>query len=140
MNESNKASWTRRLAAGIVDVAFVALLVAFIGGGKGDEIQEVSLRHLYNLINMGVFFALLWIYFTIFEGYRGQTLGKILFKSRVVKTDQSEMRYDDALIRNFSKTVILPPVLLIFDWLFGLRKEGYLRYLDWYTKTTVIRE
>jgi hypothetical protein len=34
-------------------------LGAFIGGMKEDKISEVSLRHLYNLINIGLFFALL---------------------------------------------------------------------------------
>jgi hypothetical protein len=66
-------------------------------------------------------------------------LRKIPLKIRVVKANSDQMKYDDALIMNFSKTVVFPPNLLLFDWLFGLRKEGYLRYLDWYTKTTVIK-
>jgi uncharacterized RDD family membrane protein YckC len=130
----------RRLGAGGLDIVFVFFLVGLVGGMGGGRISEESLRLLYNLIKTGLLFVLLWIYFPLFERYRGQTFGKILFKVRVVKIDQDEMRYDDAFVRNFSKTIAIPPLLLFFDWLLGLRKEGYLRYLEWYTKTAAIRE
>ncbi len=81
--------------------------------------------------------AILWMYFTIMEGYRGQTLGKMLLGVQIVQVGGARMIPHAAAIRALTKVLILP-----FDLLVGLiktRKAGFLRFFDQYTRSWVIR-
>jgi uncharacterized RDD family membrane protein YckC/DNA-binding HxlR family transcriptional regulator len=88
-------------------------------------------------INVILFFViLLWIYFTLLEGFAGQSLGKRLIGLMVVRVDGKRLFYDHAAVRNFSKGFFL---LLPFDLLIGLRLKDpkFVRYLDKFAGTTV---
>ncbi len=78
--------------------------------------------------------AILWIYSTLLEGFKGQSLGKRVFGLKVVQTDGRKLSYDHAAVRNFGK------VLLPFDLLFGymLKDSRFIRYFDKFAGTTVI--
>lgn len=81
--------------------------------------------------------AILWMYFTIMEGYRGQTLGKMLTRVQIVDVSGARMVPHAAAIRALTKVLILP-----FDILIGLiksRKAGFLRFFGHYTRTWVVR-
>ncbi len=84
-----------------------------------------------------IFFSLIifWIYFTLLEGFAGQSLGKRVIGLRVVRVDGKKLFYDYAAVRNFGKVFLLP-----FDLLIGLRlkDERYIRYFDKFAGTTVI--
>ena len=81
--------------------------------------------------------AVLWMYFALMEGYRGQTLGKMLVGLRIVDMSGARMQPFPAAIRSLTKILILP-----FDVLVGLfksRKHGFLRFFGQYTRTWVVR-
>ncbi|MFW9830654.1 MAG: RDD family protein [Candidatus Thorarchaeota archaeon] len=81
--------------------------------------------------------AILWMYFTILEGYQGQTIGKMLFGIRIVDVSGARMNPHAAAIRALTKVLVLP-----FDILIGLiksRKAGFLRFFAQYTRTWVVR-
>ncbi|MFX0167808.1 MAG: RDD family protein [Candidatus Hodarchaeota archaeon] len=81
--------------------------------------------------------AVLWMYFALMEGYRGQTLGKIIMGLRIVDVSGARMQPFPAAIRALTKVLILP-----FDVLAGLiksRKNGFLRFFGQYTRTWVVR-
>jgi uncharacterized RDD family membrane protein YckC len=77
----------------------------------------------------------LWIYFTLLEGFAGQSLGKRIIGLAVVRVDGKKLFYDHAAVRNFGKVFLLP-----FDLLIGLRlkDERFIRYFDKFAGTTVI--
>ena len=88
-----------------------------------------------------IFFAA-YIIFTVLEAYKGQTLGKYLFKIRVVKVRVSpdvrgRMSLMDSAVRNIGKVFLLPLDLLI--GLIFYSRRGYLRFFDFYTRSTVER-
>ena len=81
--------------------------------------------------------AILWMYFTIMEGYRGQTIGKMMLGVQIVQVGGARMIPHAAAIRALTKVLILP-----FDLLVGLiksRKAGFLRFFGQYTRSWVIR-
>jgi uncharacterized RDD family membrane protein YckC len=114
-------------------VAFVVFLVlpnAFSLFSKG-------VTSLLDLNVILFFLVLFWVYFTLLEGFAGQSLGKRVIGLTVVRVDGKKLFYDAAAVRNFSKAFLF---LLPFDLLFGLRlkDERYLRYFDKFAGTTVL--
>nr|MDO8133666.1 RDD family protein [Candidatus Njordarchaeum guaymaensis] len=70
---------------------------------------------------------LLWLYSTLLEGLRSQSVGKRIVRLKVVRIDDKNLSYDYAAVRNFGKAFLLP-----FDLLIGLRikDERFIRYFD----------
>ncbi len=87
---------------------------------------------IYRLYSATIF----WIYCTLMESYKGQTLGKILMRIRVVKDDESPLNIIELALRNFVKAFFLP-----FDLLFGIYsfvKMKKIRFFDYYVGSTVV--
>lgn len=120
-SQSTKPS--KRVTASLVDFILTQLFMILAFG--------LSLLTLYLLI----FLAFFWAYLTLFEGFSGQSLGKILLRIKVVRIDGEKISYADAAIRNFGKIFLLP-----VDLVLGLRLKDkrYLRFFEKFTKTTVI--
>jgi len=78
--------------------------------------------------------VLFWVYFTLLEGFAGQSLGKRIIGLTVVRVDGKKLFYDAAAVRNFGKVFLLP-----FDLIAGYRlKDGrFIRYFDKFAGTTV---
>ncbi|MCS4541198.1 MAG: RDD family protein [Euryarchaeota archaeon] len=74
-------------------------------------------------------------YFTVLDAYKGQTLGKHVFRIRCVKVSGEKIKILDSAVRNIGKAFLLP-----LDMILGLlfyARYGYLRFFDYYTKCTV---
>jgi len=86
-------------------------------------------------LNLIIFVIVFWAYLTLFEGYSGQSLGKLILTMKVVRLDGKKISYGQSSIRNFGKVFLLP-----FDLYFGLRLKDkrYWRYFEKYTQTTLI--
>jgi uncharacterized RDD family membrane protein YckC len=82
-------------------------------------------------------FAFVWMYFTLLEGYRGQSLGKMILRIRIVTVSGARMTAHEAAVRALAKVFILPLDILV--GIIKARKAGFLRYLEFYTRTWVIR-
>lgn len=96
----------------------------------------VQLSYETVLAYSNVFFAA-YVIFTILEAYKGQTLGKYLVGLRAVKCNGRRLTLMDSAVRNLGKVFFLP-----LDLIFGVafyRRYGYIRFFDYYTKSTVIR-
>lgn len=81
--------------------------------------------------------AIFWMYFTLLEGYRGQSLGKMLLGIRIVDVSGARLAQHPAAVRALTKVLILP-----FDILVGViksRKAGFLRFFGQYTRSWVVR-
>jgi len=80
--------------------------------------------------------SIIWAYWTITEGYKGQSLGKILMGIRVLKSDGRRLPLQDSTVRSIGKAFLLP-----LDVLVGLifyRSKKVLRFTDYYTDTIVV--
>jgi uncharacterized RDD family membrane protein YckC len=81
--------------------------------------------------------AILWMYFTLLEGYRGQSLGKMILGIRIVDVSGARIAQQPAAVRALTKVLILP-----FDILIGLiksRKAGFLRFFGQYTRSWIVQ-
>ena len=121
VNQTVKPS--RRVTASILDFLLIQLLMFL-----AFQLSLLSLNFLYFL---GVF----WFYLTLFEGFSGQSLGKLLLRIKVVRIDGEKISYDQAAIRNIGKVFLLP-VDLFFG--FRLQDRRYWRFFEKFTQTTII--
>jgi len=124
------ASFRRRVYAFLFDFAIMAAVASALL--LETVLSTAGIGIVLNLLFIAL--GLIWIYSTLFEGFNGQTLGKLVFGLKVVQTDGRKLSYDHAAIRNFGK------VLLPFDLAFGymLNDQRFIRYFDKFAGTTVI--
>lgn len=70
------------------------------------------------------------------ETYNGQTIGKYIMKIRAVKETGRKINLVESIIRNVAKIFFLPLDLLV--GLLFFRKQGYIRFADYYTKIKIV--
>lgn len=120
----NIASWSDRLFAWLIDFVIIAVVagyglslslggMAFLGGGL-------------------IFF----IYWTILEYYRGQSVGKIVFNLKVVNKYGKSITIVQSAIQSFGKSFLLP-IDVIIGWIFFPRDKQ--RLFNRVSDTFVIR-
>jgi uncharacterized RDD family membrane protein YckC len=147
----------RRIAAFLIDV-FLILTVLFVAADPTSLIiapawwlcelpvptfltRIVEMLVTYPELNIvlvrAYIFAFVWMYFTLLEGYRGQSLGKMILRIRIVTVSGARMTAHEAAVRALAKVFILPLDILV--GLIKARKAGFLRYFEFYTRTWVIR-
>ena len=129
MNEIVLSSWENRLWAWLIDVLFMSLLwrivLTFLG------IDAFSLSGAL-LLASGLF-----IYWTALEGYRGQSLGKMLLNISVTGPLGESIRFRDAAVESFGKAFLLPFDCLICWFVF---RESRQRLFNRISNTIVIKQ
>ena len=137
----------RRFFAFLLDVIVIVLLasamglLSFIGykvglSGHGRSITWRSAAPLLFLLKWGSIF-LATLYFVVFHGGEGKTIGKWLLGLRVVGPEQSAVGYSRAFLR-WLVMVVFAPLGLGFLWiLWSPEKRGWHDYL---ARTWVIRD
>ncbi len=123
----------RRTIAALIDFIlflFIGIAIFFIlsRGLKFD----VHTFHIVIYLQLTLQFA--YVYFVIMETYKGQTIGKYAMKIRVIKTNGDKVTLIESAIRNIGKVFLLPLDIII--GILFYRKKGYIKFLDFYTKTT----
>jgi len=83
-----------------------------------------------------LFLILFWAYFTLLEGFAGQSLGKLIAGIKVVTIDGKKPLYDHVAVRNFGKVFLLPVDLLV--GYLKLKDVRFIRYFDKFAGTTVV--
>jgi uncharacterized RDD family membrane protein YckC len=107
------SSWEDRFWAWLIDVLLMSIL--------WDRIMIVLKIDALSLSGAFLLAAILFIYWTTLEGYRGQSLGKMLLNIVVTGPLGESIRLRDAAIEAFGKAFLLPFDCLIC-W-FALRKS-----------------
>ena len=139
----------RRVGAFIVDLAIIFLLtalmavMAFIGYKVGLAAHDRSIS-LANAAPLMAFLTFAWVflatvYFVIFHGMDGTTIGKSLLGLRVVTADQEPINYRRALLRWVGLVGFgCLTIGVSFLWIMWSReKRGWHDFL---ARTWVIRE
>ncbi len=134
--ELRLASFKKRTFAFLMDAC---LMVAVAAVTTVPDVLSILTGGTISTSQFNVVFfatlALLWGYSTLLEGFRGQTIGKIIVRLQVVRIDGRDLSYDGVAVRNFGKAFLLP-----LDLIVGLRLHDtrYIRYFDKFAGTTVI--
>lgn len=123
----------------VMAIFIVLGLVAVEWGSAGG--QAVPLLRQVRII-LPIFFPLAFVlgvtYFTVFHGAGGQTLGKMIFGLRVVRTDGQTLSFFRAFLRAVSYVVSALPLCLGFLWAGITAKKR--AWHDWIADTMVVRE
>ena len=109
MDEMRLASWDDRFWARLIDVLLMSILWQRI-----LTAQELSAFRPEGIALLGF---ILFVYWTALEGYRGQSLGKMLLNIVVTGPVGECIRFRDAAMEAFGKAFLLPLDCLI-GWLY----------------------
>lgn len=132
------AGWGTRFWAWLIDVIVVGAVVnAFWGAIGAITVWSVNPFLIGDLGQVGSLNGLgLWVYWTLLEGYRGQSIGKLVLNLEVTDRGGDPIDYGAAAIESFGKAFLLPIDLVIG----ALAYEGKkLRLFNRLSETIVIR-
>lgn len=105
MDEIVLSSWGDRFWAWLIDVLFIGLVGYKILFALGIDVFSINGLLLLS--------AQLFIYWTLLEGYLGQSVGKIFLKIAVTGPSGEPIRFKDAAVESFGKAFLLPLDILI---------------------------
>ncbi|MFT3846114.1 MAG: RDD family protein [Lacibacter sp.] len=103
---------------------FIGILFAATGTPFGTEGNA-------QLLLMFISFTLFVIYYTVFEGAKGKTLGKLITKTKVLTADGEPVTYKQAFLRSLSRLVPFEPLSAFF---------GLTMWHDQWTNTIVVKD
>ncbi len=128
MDELVAAGWSDRFWAWLIDVLLMGLvwhrLVILLGVDPGQPEALLLLS------------SLLFVYWTVLEGYRGQSLGKMLLDIVVVGPYGEAIGFGDSAVQSFGKAFLLPLDLLIGLHAYREKRQRLFNRLS----DTVVRE
>lgn len=118
-----RASWRDRFWAWLIDVLLIGILwfslmtISTIGAGSVE--------------GLGILAAMLFMYWTALEGYRGQSLGKMLLNIVVVGPLGEKIGFQDSALESFGKAFLLP-LDCLFGWIVykGSGQRAFNRFSD----------
>jgi len=112
------AKWSTRFGAWLIDIIFIILFLNIVRSIL-DPFWKLPLLWYYgswDANSLGFQFIFFFAYWTVMEGFRGQSIGKMVMNLRVVNRDGSRISYLTAAIESFGKAFLLPLDCLI-GWL-----------------------
>jgi uncharacterized RDD family membrane protein YckC len=112
METLHLARWETRFWAWLIDFILVGAVASLFSG-------PLKMRGLWNITDWGIFdvgfqSVVFFLYWTLLEGYRGQSIGKMALNIRVADRIGGKVGYPAAAIQAFGKAFLLP-----FDCLIG---------------------
>ena len=94
------SSWGDRFWAWLIDVLLMSML--------WYSVLTILKIDAFGLNGALLLASLLFIYWTALEGYRGQSLGKMLLNIAVAGPFGEHIRFRDAALESFGKAFLLP--------------------------------
>ena len=108
LDEISMANWDDRFWAWLIDVLLMSIL--------WQRILTAGEISAFRPEGMALLGFILFVYWTALEGYRGQSLGKMLLNIVVTGPMGESIRFRDAAVEAFGKAFLLP-----LDCLLGWR-------------------
>lgn len=118
--ELRLATWESRFWAWLIDYILIGLVSGVVSASFSTVFDVTGLDRLsegFSLFGMpwiGVNSILLFLYWTFFEGYNGQSIGKIVLNLQVTDRHGKKIGYGTAAVESSGKAF-----LLILDCLIG---------------------
>ena len=119
------ATWWERFFAWLIDVVIVGVVTS-----------AIFWNPLFWPFSIGLSSILTFLYWTVFEGYNGQSIGKMIFNIKTIGEKGKKIDYVRAGIESFGKAFLLP-----IDVIIGLiaRPENKVRAFNILSHTVVIK-
>ena len=131
-------TWSARFCAWLIDFILVILFLNIVRG-IFDPFWKLPLLWDFRHWEFFAFWFqtfFFFAYWTVMEGFRGQSIGKMVMNLRVVNRDGTKISYATAAIESFGKAFLLPLDCLI-GWL-GM-SGAKLRVFNRISNTIVIK-
>ena len=134
------SKWRSRFWAWLVDIILVVLFLNIVRGVL-EPVFSLPLIWDFGNKNWGIFTIgfesiFFFAYWTIMEGFRGQSIGKMVVNLRVVNRDGTKITYTTSALESFGKAFLLPLDCLI-GWL--AMPGAKLRLFNRISNTIVIK-
>ena len=134
------SKWSSRFWAWLVDIILVILFLNIVRGVL-EPVFSLPLIWDFGNKNWGIFTIgfesiFFFAYWTISEGFRGQSIGKMVMNLRVVNRDGTKITYTTSALESFGKAFLLPLDCLI-GWL--AMPGAKLRLFNRISNTIVIK-
>ena len=126
------AKWGTRFWAWLID----SLLIGALYSGIAGYLMFIPKIDIISLEGFGIRGLLMFAYWTFFEGYKGQSIGKMAMNLRVTGRKGEKIGLLKAALESFGKAFILPLDCLI-GWL--AMPGSKLRLFNRISDTIVIR-
>ena len=123
------ADWGKRFVAWLIDWIIIGAVSGVLG--------LPSIR-LIGFLGFGSTELILFLYWTLMEGYYGQSVGKMAMRLKTTRIDGSPATLAEAAIGSFGKAFILP-LDCIIGWIVDSCKEKKQRLFSMLAKTIVIQ-
>jgi len=126
------AKWESRFWAWLIDILLLEALSNLIVESSGFfwDFDFTSMA------GFGVSGLLIFTYWTLFEGYNGQSVGKMVLSLKVTDREGGKIGFGVAALESFGKAFLLPLDCLI-GWL--AMPDSKLRLFNRISSTLVIR-
>lgn len=125
------ASWWRRFFAWLVDIFIIYSLSIFV---VGPIAYAFKLSVLFEYIGIGL---VALVYWSLFEGISGSSLGKKLFRMELRNENGDMIGIKDSFIESIGKSFLLP-IDCIIAWVGPKYREKRQRLFNKLSKTIVI--
>jgi len=134
------SKWRSRFWAWLVYIILVVLFLNIVRGVL-EPVFSLPLIWDFGNKNWGIFTIgfesiFFFAYWTIMEGFRGQSIGKMVMNLRVVNRDGTKITYTTSALESFGKAFLLPLDCLI-GWL--AMPGAKLRLFNRISNTIVIK-
>lgn len=109
------AKWSARFWAWLVDVILIILFLNIVRG-IFEPFWRLPLLWDYNhweIFAIGFETIFFFLYWTVMEGFRGQSIGKMVMNLKVVNRDGTKIHYGTAAVESIGKAFLLPLDCLI---------------------------
>ena len=134
------AKWSTRFWAWLIDIILIVLFLNILRG----ILEPFWTLHLiwdyqhWGIFELGIETLFFFLYWTVFESYKGQSIGKMVMNIRVVNRDGTKIHWGTAAIESLGKAFI--PVLAL-DCLIGwlAMPQTKLRVFNRISNTIVIK-
>lgn len=139
-NDLKLASISSRILAFLLDDFIISLIVVIAFWEKivllGSTFDNDTIIHITNTLFMPLI-VLKVIYQTFFVWYYGATIGKMLFKIRVIDTNSwGKVSFFQALLRSISR--IVSQVVSYLGFIVAFFNEGKKTFHDFVGRTLVV--
>lgn len=132
------AKWSTRFWAWLIDVIVAGAIVNAFWSAIG--VMVIWSINPFLIGEIGEFGSLngigLWLYWTLLEGYGGQSIGKLVLNLKVTDRSGGSIDYGAAAIESFGKAFLLPIDFVIGVFAYGGKK---LRLFNRLSETIVIK-
>ena len=139
------ARWSTRFWAFIVDCIIIILFWNVVTGIFAGiwRLPFLWAYRLWEIPAIGLETLLVFLYWTVMEGFRGQSIGKMVMNVKVVNRDGSRISYRTAAVESLPKAFLSPPlvIILVLDCLIGwiAMPKTKLRVFNRISNTIVIK-